>query len=428
MMQRFIPTCVSPRLTLTAVAVVLALAACGKAQGPGGMPGAGGPTEVGIVVLQPETMTVTAELSGRTVANVIAEIRPQVGGVIQQRLFREGGEVKAGELLYQIDPAMYQASFDSASASLAKAEANLTTVRLKADRYQELLAAKAVSQQSFDDANAALKTAEADVAANKAAVSAARINLNYTRVASPISGRIGKSSVTQGALVTANQATALATVQQLDPINIDVTQSTRDMMQLKRAFEAGQIKSAGEGQAKVKLLLEDGSAYPLEGKLAFAEATVDTGTSTVTLRAVFPNPKRELLPGMYVRAVIEQGIREQSLLVPQQGVSHDPLGNATAMVVNAENKVEPRQLKAERAIGDKWLVTEGLKAGDKLIVEGLQKIRPGAPVMPVPAGSPNAAAQPNAPGAAGATPAAAPAAASGKADGKPAEPTPADKK
>jgi len=428
MMQRFIPTCVSPRLTLTAVAVVLALAACGKAQGPGGMPGAGGPTEVGIVVLQPETMTVTAELSGRTVANVIAEIRPQVGGVIQQRLFREGGEVKAGELLYQIDPAMYQASFDSASASLAKAEANLTTVRLKADRYQELLAAKAVSQQSFDDANAALKTAEADVAANKAAVSAARINLNYTRVASPISGRIGKSSVTQGALVTANQATALATVQQLDPINIDVTQSTRDMMQLKRAFEAGQIKSAGEGQAKVKLLLEDGSAYPLEGKLAFSEATVDTGTSTVTLRAVFPNPKRELLPGMYVRAVIEQGIREQSLLVPQQGVSHDPLGNATAMVVNAENKVEPRQLKAERAIGDKWLVTEGLKAGDKLIVEGLQKIRPGAPVTPVPAGSPNAAAQSNAPGAAGATPAAAPAAASGKADGKPAEPTPADKK
>jgi len=424
MMQRIIPTCVSPRLTLTAVAVVLALAACGKAQGPGGMPGAGGPTEVGIVVLQPEIMTVTAELSGRTVANVIAEIRPQVGGLIQQRLFREGGEVKAGELLYQIDPAMYQASFDSAGASLAKAEANLTTVRLKADRYQELLAAKAVSQQSFDDANAALKTAEADVAANKAAVSAARINLNYTRVASPISGRIGKSSVTQGALVTANQATALATVQQLDPINIDVTQSTRDMMQLKRAFEAGQIKSAGEGQAKVKLLLEDGSAYPLEGKLAFAEATVDSGTSTVTLRAVFPNPKRELLPGMYVRAVIEQGIREHSLLVPQQGVSHDPLGNATAMVVNAENKVEPRQLKAERAIGDKWLVTEGLKAGDKLIVEGLQKIRPGAPVTPVPAGSPNAAAQPGAPGAAGAAPAAAP----GKADGKPADKTPADKK
>lgn len=420
-MQRFVPTTVSPRLTLTAVAVVLALAACGKSPGPGGMPGAGGPTEVGIVVLQPETMTVTAELSGRTVANVIAEIRPQVGGVVQQRLFHEGGEVKAGELLYQIDPAMFQASVDSASASLAKSEANLITVRLKADRYQELLSAKAVSQQAFDDANAALKTAEADVAASKAAVAAARINLNYTRVASPISGRIGKSSVTQGALVTANQATALATVQQLDPINVDVTQSTRDMMQLKRAFDAGQIKSAGDGQAKVKLLLEDGSAYPLEGKLAFSEATVDAGTSTVTLRAVFSNPKRELLPGMYVRAVIEQGVREQSLLVPQQGVSHDPLGNATAMVVNAESKVEPRQLKAERAIGDKWLVTEGLKAGDKLIVEGLQKIRPGAPVTTVPAGSPSAAAQP---GTAGAAAGAAP----GKADGKPAEQPSADKK
>lgn len=425
MTQRFTPTSASPRLTLTAIAVVLALAACSKPQGPGGMPGMGGPAEVGIVALQPESMTVTAELPGRTVANVIAEIRPQVGGVIQQRLFHEGGEVKAGELLYQIDPAMYQASFDSANATLAKAEANLATVRLKADRYQELLSAKAVSQQAFDDANAALKTAEADVAASKAAVSAARINLNYTRVASPISGRIGKSSVTQGALVTANQANALATVQQLDPINIDVTQSTRDMMQLKRAFEAGQIKSAGDGQAKVKLLLEDGSAYPLEGKLAFSEATVDAGTSTVTLRAVFPNPKRELLPGMYVRAVIEQGIRENALLVPQQGVSHDPLGNATAMVVNAEGKAEPRQLKAERAIGDKWLVTDGLKAGDQLIVEGLQKVRPGVPVKPVPAGSTSAAGQPGGPGA-GSN--AASGAGAGKPDGKPAEQTPADKK
>lgn len=406
-----------PQLTLFSVALTLALAGCGKGQSPGmgGMPGGGGPSEVGVVVLQPETMTVTAELSGRTVANVIAEIRPQVGGVIQQRHFQEGGEVKAGELLYQIDPAMYQASFDSASATLAKAEANLATTRLKAERYQELLATKAISQQAYDDISAALKTGEADVAAAKAAVSAARINLNYTRVASPISGRIGKSSVTQGALVTANQANALATVQQLDPINVDVTQSTRDMMQLKRAFDSGQIKNAGNGQAKVKLLLEDGSAYPLEGKLAFSEATVDANTSTVTLRAVFPNPKRELLPGMYVRAVVEQGIREQSLLVPQQGVSRDPQGNATAMVVGAENKAEPRLLKAERAIGDKWLVTEGLKAGDQLIVEGLQKVRPGAPVKPVPAGSSPAQAGGPAAGAAGAAPAAA------KPEGKPAD-------
>jgi len=429
MTRKFTATAALPRLTLTAITLALALSGCGKSQAPGmgGMPGGGGPTEVGIVVLQPETMTVSAELSGRTVANVIAEIRPQVGGVILQRLFHEGGEVKAGELLYQIDPAMYQANLDSASATLAKAEANVATVRLKAERYQELLASKAVSQQSFDDASAALKTAEADVAASKAAVAVARINLNYTRVASPISGRIGKSSITQGALVTANQGTALATVQQLDPINVDVTQSTRDMMQLKRAFDAGQIKSTGDGQAKVKLLLEDGSAYPLEGKLAFAEATVDAGTSTVTLRAVFPNPKRELLPGMYVRAVIEQGVREQSLLVPQQGVSRDPLGNATAMVVGAENKAEPRQLKAERAIGDKWLVTEGLKAGDQLIVEGLQKVRPGAPVKPVPAGSPSAAPG-GAPGAPGAAPAAAAGKAGAKPSDKPAEQSPADKK
>ena len=409
-----------------ATTLVLALAACGKGQAPGGMPGAGGPQEVGIVVLQPESFTVTSELAGRTVANVIAEIRPQVGGVIQQRLFREGGEVKAGELLFQIDPAMYQASAESASAALAKAEANLATVRLKADRYKELLTAKAVSQQAYDDASAALKTAEADVAAGKAAVAAARINLNYTRVTSPISGRIGKSTVTQGALVTANQGTALATVQQLDPINVDVTQSTREMMQMKHALEAGLIKSSGDGQAKVKLILDDGTAYALEGKLAFSEATVDPATGSVSLRAVFPNPKRELLPGMYVRAIIEQGVREQSLLVPQQGISRDPLGNATAMIVNDEGKAEPRMLKTERAIGDKWLVTEGLKAGHKLIVEGLQKARPGAPVKPVPAGSSAAAGQP------GAAPAGAPgAAAPGKAPEKKAEgaaqPAPAEK-
>lgn len=432
MMRRLIPFSAFPRpALLVAVTAALTLVACGKAPAPGGMPpGAGGSPEVGVITVQPQTVAITSELSGRTVANVIAEIRPQIGGIVQSRSFREGGEVKAGEQLYQIDPAVYQASYESAKAGLAKTEANLVTVRLKADRYKELLTAKAVSQQAVDDIQALLKQAEADVAASKASAELARINLAYTRVVSPISGRIGKSSITQGALVTVNQATALATVQQLDPINVDVTQSTRDMIQLKRAFDAGQIKSTGDGQAKVKLLLEDGTAYPLEGKLAFSEATVDAGTSTVTLRAVFPNPKRELLPGMYVRAVIEQGVREQSLLVPQQGVSRDPLGNATAMVVGAENKVEPRQLKAERAIGDKWLVTEGLKAGDQLIVEGLQKIRPGAPVKPVPAGSPSAApgSKPGAPGAAGSAPAAGAGKAEGKPTDKPADQTPADKK
>jgi membrane fusion protein (multidrug efflux system) len=381
-----------PLLSVLALSITLALAACGKSQAPGGMAGgAGAPPEVGVYTVQPESVSITSELSGRTVANVVAEIRPQIGGIVHSRLFREGSEVKAGELLYQIDPAVYQANYDSAVAGQAKAEANLATLRLKAERYKELLAAKAVSQQAYDDADAALKQAEAEIAVTKAAADLARINLGYTRVVSPISGRIGKSTVTQGALVTANQATALATVQQLDPINVDVTQSSTELMQMKRALEAGTLKSAGMDQAQVKLILEDGSAYPHEGKLAFSEATVDEGTGTVTLRAVFPNPKRNLLPGMYVRAVIEQGVKEHALAVPQQGVSHDPQGNAIGMVVNAEGKVEARPLKTDRAIGNRWLVTEGLAAGDKLIVEGLQKARPGSPVTAVPAGQPKAA-------------------------------------
>lgn len=374
-------------VTLTAIASALILSACGQAKAPAGMPqGAGAPPEVGVFTVQTQTVPVTSELSGRTVANVIAEIRPQIGGVVQQRLFREGGEVKAGELLYQIDPSLYQASYDSAKAGLAKAEANLMSVRLKAERYQDLLSDKAVSQQAADDATAALRQAEADVAAGKAAVESARINLAYTRVVSPINGRISKSSITQGALVTANQATALATVQQLDPINVDVTQTAREILQMKQALEDGRIKGSGTGQAKVKLILDDGTPYPIEGKLAFSEVTVDAGTGSVTLRATFPNPKLNLLPGMYVRAVIEQGVRENSIVVPQQGVAHDPQGNAVGMVVNAEGKVEARPLKTERAIGNQWLVTEGLKEGDKLIVEGLQKARPGSPVTAVPAG------------------------------------------
>lgn len=389
MMRRFTPFSAFPRpALLAAVTATLALVACGKAPAPGGMPpGAGGPPEVGVITVQLQTVAITSELSGRTVANVIAEIRPQIGGIVQSRSFREGGEVKAGEQLYQIDPAVYQANHESAKAGLAKAEANLVTVRLKAERYRELLSAKAVSQQAVDDIQASLKQAEADVAASKASAELARINLAYTRVVSPISGRIGKSEVTQGALVTANQTAALATVQQLDPINVDVTQSSTEMMQMKRALEAGSLKSAGPDKAKVKLLLDDGSFYPLEGKMTFSEATVDAGTGTVTLRATFPNPKRELLPGMYVRAVVEQGVKEQAIVVPQQGVSHDPQGRALGMVVNAEGKVEPRVLKTERAIGNQWLVSEGLKAGDQLIVEGLQKARPGTPVKAVPAGT-----------------------------------------
>ena len=392
-----------PLVGALALAFGLTLAGCGKQgqQGAGGMQ-QGGPVEVGVVTVQPQSVAITSELSGRTNAYTIAEIRPQVGGILQSRAFKEGADVKAGELLYQIDPATYQATYESAKASLAKAEANLASVKLKATRYAELVDSKAVSQQSNDEAQATLKQGEADVASAKAAVETARINLAYTRVASPISGRVGKSAVTQGALVTASQATALTTVQQLDPIYVDVTQSSTELLQLKRAMDAGQLKRAGAEAAKVKLQLDDGSTYAQEGKLTFSDATVDTSTGTVTLRAVFPNPKHELLPGMYVRAVLEQGVKDQALVVPQQGVTRNAQGQAVAMVVNGEGKVEPRILKTERAIGDKWLVTEGLKAGDKLIVEGLQKARPGTPVNAVPAGSAAAA-----PGKAGGAPAAA---------------------
>jgi membrane fusion protein (multidrug efflux system) len=390
MPQRFKPShALSLSAALIASLLAISLAACGKTPAPAAA-GAPPPPEVGVITVQAQTVAISSELSGRTVANVIAEIRPQIGGIVLHRLFREGSEVRAGELLYQIDPAVYQANYESARAGAAKAEANLLTLRPKAERFQALLSAKAVSQQGFDDVNAALKQAEADLAASRAAVDLARINLAYTRVVSPISGRIGKSTVTQGALVSASQPTALATVQQLDPINVDVTQSSTEMMQMKRALEAGSLKSGGAAQARVKLLLDDGSTYPLEGKMEFSEATVDAGTGTVSLRAVFPNPKRDLLPGMYVRAIVEQGVKEQAIVVPQQGVAHDPQGKAVAMVVNGEGKVETRILKTERAIGNQWLVSEGLVAGDKLIVEGLQKACPGAAVTAVAAGAPKA--------------------------------------
>ncbi|MBS0349054.1 MAG: efflux RND transporter periplasmic adaptor subunit [Proteobacteria bacterium] len=358
------------------------LSGCGEPKAAGEQPPMG-PTEVGVVDIQPQKVALTTELAGRTAAYMVSEVRPQVGGIIQKRLFTEGGDVAAGQPLYQIDPATYQAAYESARASLAKAEANLASTRSKASRYEELVAIKAVSQQDYDDTQAALKQGQADVAAAKAAVETARINLAYTKVASPIAGRIGRSTVTPGALVTASQQTALATVQQLDPIYVDVTQSSAELLRLKRDLASGQLKKAGAGQATVKLVLEDGSAYPLAGKLQFSDITVDQSTGTITLRAVFPNPKGDLLPGMYVRTVLEEGVDEQAILVPQQGVSRDTKGNPTAMVVGADGKVEQRTLKTSRALGDKWLVSEGLKAGDKLIVDGLQKIRPGAPVKPV---------------------------------------------
>ena len=356
--------------------------------------------EVGVLEIRAEPLALSTELPGRTVPYLVAEVRPQVGGIIEQRLFTEGANVKAGQSLYQIAPTTYQASYDSAKASLAKAEANLETTRNKAARYEELVAIKAVSKQDYDDSQAALKQGQADVAMARAALETARVNLAYTRVASPIAGRIGRSTVTPGALVTASQETALATVQQLDPIYVDVTQSSAELLRLKQEFAAGRLKRSGDTQATVKLLLEDGSTYAQSGKLQFSDVTVDKGTGTITLRAVFPNPHGDLLPGMYVRALLEEGVNEQAILAPQLAVSRDSKGNPTAMVLGADGKVEQRVLTTRRVVGDRWLVSDGLKPGDKLIVDGLQKIAPGMPVKAVPqAGSDASAAAAPAPAA-----------------------------
>jgi membrane fusion protein (multidrug efflux system) len=341
------------------------------------------PPEVSVVVVKPQQVALNTELAGRTSAYLIAEVRPQVSGIIKQRLFTEGADVKAGEVLYQIDPSIYQAAFDSAKAVLHKSEANLVPVRLKADRYKDLVKINAVSMQDFDDASAALKQAEADVEAAKAALESARINLAYTRVTAPIAGRIGRSSVTNGALVTASQPTALATIQQLSPMYVDVTQSSADLLRLKQDMARGLMKSSGAAQTQVKLLLEDGSIYPLPGTLKFSEVTVDQRTGSITLRAVFPNPKQTLLPGMFVRAVIEEGINEHAILVPQRGVSRNRAGDATIIVVGNGEKAEPRVIKVVRTVGDSWLVSDGLKSGDRVIIEGFQKARPGMPVKVV---------------------------------------------
>ena len=381
------------RAKLITVAGLLAtgivMSGCGK-KSTAGPPS--GPPEVGVFVVKPERVTLTTELSGRTSAHLVAEVRPQVGGIVQKRLFSEGSDVKAGQVLYQIDPASYQAAFASAKAAQARAEANLIPARLKAERFSDLVKINAVSRQDYDDALASLKQAEADVAATKAAVETARINLAYTRVTAPISGRIGRSSVTGGALVTASQPTALATIQQLSSMYVDVTQSSAEMLRLKQNLASGLLKKNGSAQARVKLLLEDGSAYPLPGTLKFSEVTVDQSTGSITLRAIFPNPHQTLLPGMFVRAILEEGESAQAILVPQRGVTRDPAGNATVMVVGSEEKVEPRTIKVARTVGDNWLVSDGLKAGDRVILEGIQKARPGTPVKAVPFNSKPAAA------------------------------------
>jgi len=371
---------VKPIATLGVLVLGLITSGCGSQQAA---PQPSIP-EVAIVTVNPERVVLTTELPGRTSAYFVAEIRPQVNGIIQKRLFDEGSDVRAGEVLYQIDPAPYQAAYNNAVAALARSEANLPPIRLKAERFRELIAVKAISQQDFDNAIAALKQAEADVEYSKATVESARINLAYTRITAPISGRIGKSNVTVGALAAAYQTYAFATIQQLDPIYVDATQSSANLLQFKRNMAAGRIKGTGPDQARVKLLLEDGTPYPLEGTVKFSEVTVDPSTGSFILRMVFPNPKHTLLPGMYVRAVVQEGVVDGAILVPQQGVSRDPKGNPVTLIVDGSGKVEQRTITVARAIGDRWLVSEGLNPGDRLIVEGSQKVRPGASAKVVP--------------------------------------------
>ncbi|HOL72904.1 MAG TPA: efflux RND transporter periplasmic adaptor subunit [Bryobacteraceae bacterium] len=387
----------SAKDVFAAVVVVAALSGVGCKRTENAAPPAFIP-EVATVTVTPERAVLTTELPGRTSAYLVAEIRPQVSGVIQSRLFEEGSNVKKGDLLYQIDPAPFEAALNQAKAALATAEAELVTaeanlpaIRSRAQRLKELVAINAVSQQDYDDAVAALRQAEANLAArraavevSRAAVETAKVNLSYTPIRSPITGRIGISTVTVGAMATAYQATPLAVVQQLDPIYVDVVQSSAELLRLRQRLEHGYLKQNGRVQNKVKLILEDKTTYPHEGTLQTRDVTVDPTTGTVTLRMLFPNPNHVLLPGMFVRAIVQEGVSEQAILVPQQGVTRNVKGLPVAWVVNSENKVEERVLELDRAIGDKWLVTSGLNPGDRLIVEGMQKVRPGVPVKAVP--------------------------------------------
>ncbi|EKB20173.1 efflux RND transporter periplasmic adaptor subunit [Aeromonas veronii] len=375
------------------------LAGCGDKggapQGQGGMP----PAAVNVVTLQSGPLMLTTELTGRSAPLRVAEVRPQVSGIILKRLFTEGSDVKAGDLLYQIDPAVYQAAVASAKANLAKAEANEQSARLKAQRYQELLKVKSISRQDYDDADASWKQAKAEIMASKAALRTAEINLGYTRITAPISGRIGTSAVTEGALVTAQQADSLAVIQQLDPMYVDVRQSTADLLRLKRLVAEGKVVQDEHKGAKVSFQLEDGTTYGEEGSLQFSDVTVDETTGMVALRVIVPNPAHLLLPGMFMRATLQEGERAQGLLVPQTAVTRTPNGGATVMVVTADNKVELRNVQLSRVVGSNWVVESGLTSGERVIVAGLQKVRPGAVVNPAEQGAdaPSAQAASNTP-------------------------------
>ena len=336
--------------------------------------------EVSTVTVQTQEVTLSTELSGRTSAYRVAEIRPRVAGLIEKRLFTEGSNVKEGDVLYQIDPAPFQAELDNAQAALAEAKAKLPTTKLRAERYKSLVNNSALSQQDYDDAASNLDQVKASITSLEARVQTARINLGYTKVTAPISGRIGKSSVTDGAIVTAYQATALATIQQLDPIYVDVPQATAEMLRMKARFKEGLLHRGEKDRSKVRLILENGKPYPLDGTLQFSDVTVDPTTGSVTLRLIFPNPDGEILPGMFVRAIIKEGVDPKAILVPQQGVSRDAKGNPYALIVDKESKTELRPLTLDRAIGNRWLVVKGLAPGDRVIVEGLQMLRPGTVV------------------------------------------------
>ncbi len=355
----------------------LTMAACDSGQ-QGGQ-GQSPPQEVGVVTIHPQHVTLSTDLPGRTSSYRVAEVRPQVNGVLLKRMFDEGSDVKAGDQLYQIDPAPYQAALDSAAAQLQHAQAAEGIAKSQADRYEALKNSNAISKQDFDTTMATEQQALADIASAKAAVETAQINLTYTRVLAPISGRTGRS-VTEGALVTSNQTQPLVTIQQLDPIYVDIPESTAVITRLRREVASGQIKSIGQDEAPIALTLEDGSPYDEPGTLQFSEVTVDQSTGSVIQRAVFPNPKAFLLPGMFVTAHVEEGVSENGILVPQQGVMRDPKGQASVFLVTRDNKVELRKVHTDRAIGDKWFVTDGLAAGDRVIVMGLQKVMPGATV------------------------------------------------
>lgn len=358
------------------------LAACNSGSSAGAAAaGDRPPQDVGVVTLIAQKVTLSTDLPGRTASYRVAEVRPQVNGVLLKRLFTEGTDVQEGQQLYQIDPAPYQAALDSAKAALDHAQAALELDKLQVARYQKLQGTEAISKQDFDTTMATAAQANADVESAQAAVETAQINLTYTKVLAPITGRTGRS-VTEGALVTANQVLPLVTIQQLDPIYVDIPQSTASITRLRREVASGQIKSVGDNEAVITLSLEDNSAYDQPGEIQFSEVTVDQSTGSVILRAVFPNPKAFLLPGMFVTAHLEEGVSENGILVPQQGVMRDPRGDASCYVVSPDNKVELRQIHTDRAIGDKWFVTDGLKAGDRVVIMGLQKVMPGASVNP----------------------------------------------